>query len=71
MRRKTSLTKQIVQILVLFVVITVMLVSTSQGLLVKRIYKSNKINSMKETAESVAININNRNLDEFIRTLTL
>ena len=63
MRRKTSLTKQIVQILVLFVVITVMLVSTSQGLLVKRIYKSNKINSMKETAESVAININNRNLD--------
>ena len=40
MRRKTSLTKQIVQILVLFVVITVMLVSTSQGLLVKRIYKS-------------------------------
>ena len=51
MRRKTSLTKQIVQILVLFVVITVMLVSTSQGLLVKRIYKSNKINSMKETAE--------------------
>ena len=71
MRRKTSLTKQIVQILVLFVVITVMLVSTSQGLLVKRVYKNNKINSMKKTAESVAVNINNRNLDEFIRTLTL
>lgn len=71
MRRKTSLTKQIVQILVLFVVMTVMLVTTSQGLLIKRVYKNNKINSLKETATSVAVNINNRNLEEFIHSLTL
>lgn len=48
-----------------------MLVFSSQSILVKRIYKNNKINSLIQTGESISMNINNNNLDAFINTLTI
>ena len=50
---------------------TTLLVFSSQSILVKRIYKNNKINSLVQTGESVVLNINNNNLDDFINTLTI
>lgn len=70
-RKKISLTRQIVDILIFFCFVTTLLVFSSQSILVKRIYKNNKINSLVQTGESVVLNINNNNLDDFINTLTI